>query len=46
MTVAELNSRSKYDARNETSDLRKSSLVIQRASVQNPKSQQQKELDA
>ena len=45
MTAAELNSRSKYDARNETSDLRKSSLVIQRASVQKPKSQKEEELD-
>ena len=47
MTAAELNSRSKYDARNETSDLRKSSLVIQRASagVQKPKPQKE-ELDA
>jgi len=47
MTAAELNCRSKYDARNETSDLRMSSLVIQRASagVQKPKSQKE-ELDA
>ena len=47
MTAAELNSRSKYDARNETSDLRKSSLVIQRASagVQKPKPHKE-ELDA